>query len=111
MGRPPLLRPSPVLFLGWGCPCGAHYYRLGLSSHSLAKIGATFAVAWLFLLGLATPERCWKTTLDAVGVFDLSLILGGVGVCAMRCGGLPRGVWGPLLRRPWIALFVSLRLA
>ena len=57
---------------------GGVLYRLCLWSQSLARIGATFAVA-ASLAGLATPDRCWKTTLGTVGVLDLSLILGVTG--------------------------------
>ena len=75
-------------------------------------MGATFAVARFSLVGVATPERCWNMTLGGVDALDLSLILGGDGVCGIRLlGGLPLGVCGPLPCRSWIALFVSLRFA
>ena len=76
-------------------------------------MGATFAVAVFSLAGLASPDKCWKTTLGAEGVMDLSLILGGDGVGGVLLGGngVPRGDCATPPRKSWIALLASLRSA
>ena len=60
-----------------------------------------FAVAAFSLADLASPVRCWKTTLGVEGVLDLvSLILGvdGVGTVLLGGDGVPMGDDNTLLR-------------
>ena len=68
-------------------------------------MGVTYA--WLSLVVLQTTLCGVAWTRTSPG--DLSLVPGGEGVLVGLRGGLPCGVWGPLLRSSWIALLVSRR--
>ena len=75
-------------------------------------MGATFALAAFSLADLASPVRCWKTTLGVGGVLDLvSLVLGGDGVGTALLGGdgVPRGDADTLPRKSQMALLASPR--
>ena len=71
-------------------------------------------VAAFSLADLASPVRCWKTTLGVEGVLDLvSLILGGdgVGMALLGGDGVRMGEADTLPRKSLMALLASLRSA